>query len=192
MGRFIEGCDSREQLFLPACVDDYVAEESPVRIVDVFDELELAALGVRRGRIDRSAGVPSGDDAEALHLRYLNQVQSSRRLEREAGRNVELMWLTGKLAPDFKTIADFRREHGAAIQAACRRFVVIYLGLIAGGMVALDGSRFRTVNARDRNFTPVMIQRQWSRWTPALSAISACSTLPIDRRARPPNFAQHA
>lgn len=89
-------------------------------------------------------------------------MQSSRRLEREAGRNVELMWLTGKLAPDFKTIADFRREHGAGIQAACRRFVLLcrQLGLIAGGMVAVDGSRFRAVNARDRNFTPVTIRRR--------------------------------
>ena len=93
---------------------------------------------------------------------YLNQVQSSRRLEREAGRNVELMWLTGKLAPDFKTIADFRRDHGAAIQAACRRFVLVCrkLGLIAGGTVAVDGSRLRAVNARDRNFTPVTIRRR--------------------------------
>jgi hypothetical protein len=93
---------------------------------------------------------------------YLNQVQSSRRLEREAGRNVELMWLTGKLAPDFKTIADFRRDHGPAIQAACRRFVLVCrnLGLIAGGAVAVDGSRLRAVNARDRNFTPVTIRRR--------------------------------
>jgi transposase len=93
---------------------------------------------------------------------YLNQVQSSRRLEREAGRNVELMWLTGKLAPDFKTIADFRRDHGTAIQAACRRFVLVCrnLGLIAGGTVAVDGSRLRAVNARDRNFTPVTIRRR--------------------------------
>ena len=93
---------------------------------------------------------------------YLNQMQSSRRLEREAGRNVELMWLTGKLAPDFKTIADFRRDHGVAIQAACRRFVLVCrnLGLIAGGTVAVDGSRLRAVNARDRNFTPVTIRRR--------------------------------
>ena len=93
---------------------------------------------------------------------YLNQVQSSRRLEREAGRNVELMWLTGKLAPDFKTVADFRRDHGAAIQAACRRFVLLCrnLGLIVGGTVAVDGSRMRAVNARDKNFTPVTIRRR--------------------------------
>jgi transposase len=163
MGRFIEGCDRREQVFLPACVDDYIAEDSPVRIVDVFvDELDLTALGFEG---PASTGRPGYHPATMLKLYiygYLNQVQSSRRLEREAGRNVELMWLTAKLAPDFKTIADFRREHGAAIQAACRRFVVICRnpGLIAGGMVAVDGSRFRAVNARDRNFTRVTIQRR--------------------------------
>jgi transposase len=146
MGRFIEGCDRREQLFLPPCVDDYVAEDSAVRIVDVFvDELDLAVLGFADAA---ATGRPGYHPATLLKLYiygYLNQVQSSRRLEREAGRNVELMWLTGKLAPDFKTIADFRRDHGAAIQAACRRFILLcrQLGLIAGGTVAVDGSRFR-------------------------------------------------
>lgn len=163
MGRFIEGCDRREQLLLPPCVDDYVAEDSAVRIVDVFvDALDLAALGFADAA---ATGRPGYHPATLLKLYiygYLNQVQSSRRLEREAGRNVELMWLTGKLAPDFKTIADFRRDHGAAIQAACRRFILLcwQLGLIAGGTVAVDGSRFRAVNARDRNFTPVTIRRR--------------------------------
>jgi transposase len=163
MGRFIEGCDRRQQLFLPDCVDDYVAPDSPVRVVDVFvDELDLAALGFADAA---ATGRPGYHPAMLLKLYiygYLNQVQSSRRLEREAGRNVELMWLTGKLAPDFKTIADFRRDHGAAIQVACRRFVLLcrQLGLIAGGIVAVDGSRFRAVNARDRNFTPVTIRRR--------------------------------
>src|ERR1700754_4085175 len=163
MGRFIEGCDRREQVFLPACIDDYVAEDNPVRVVDLFvDELDMTSLGFAGAA---STGRPGYHPATMLKLYiygYLNQVQSSRRLEREAGRNVELMWLTGKLAPDFKTIADFRRDHGAAIQAACRRFVLLCrnLGLIAGGMVAVDGSRMRAVNARDRNFTPVTIRRR--------------------------------
>ena len=163
MGRFIEGCDRRQQLFLPDCVDDYVAQDSPVRVVDVFvDELNMAALGFADAA---ATGRPGYHPATLLKLYiygYLNQVQSSRRLEREAGRNVELMWLTGKLAPDFKTVADFRREHGAAIQAACRRFVMVCrnLGLVAGGTVAVDGSRMRAVNARDRNFTPVTIRRR--------------------------------
>lgn len=163
MGRFIEGCDRREQLFLPPCVDDYVAADSPVRIVDVFvDELDLVTLGFADAA---ATGRPGYHPATLLKLYiygYLNQVQSSRRLEREAGRNVECMWLTGKLAPDFKTIADFRREHGVAIQAACRRFVLLcrQFGLVAGGTVAVDGSRLRGVNARDRNFTAVTIRRR--------------------------------
>jgi transposase len=163
MGRFIEGSERRQRLLLPDCIDDYVAEDSPVRVVDLFvDELDLAALGFGGAA---ATGRPGYHPATMLKLYiygYLNQVQSSRRLEREAGRNVECMWLTGKLAPDFKTIADFRRDHGAAIQAVCRRFVLLCrnMGLIAGGTVAVDGSRLRAVNARDRNFTPVTIQRR--------------------------------
>ncbi|MHA6721267.1 IS1182 family transposase [Sphingomonas sp. RS6] len=163
MGRFIEGSDRREQLFLPPCVDDYVAEDSAVRIVDIFvDALDLAALGFADAAATGRSGYHPATLLKLYIYGYLNQVQSSRRLEREAGCNVELMWLTGKLAPDFKTIADFRRDHGAAIQAACRRFILLcrQLGLIAGGTVAVDGSRFRAVNARDRNFTPVTIRRR--------------------------------
>ena len=110
MWRYIEGCD-RQQLFLPDCVDDYLTEDSPVRIVDVFvDELDLAALGFANAA---ATGRPGYNPAMLFSIyRYRNQVPSSRRLEREAGRNVELMWLTGKLAPNFKTLADFRRDHG--------------------------------------------------------------------------------
>jgi transposase len=163
MGRFIEGSERRQRLLLPDCIDDYVAGDSPVRVVDLFvDELDLAALGFDGAA---ATGRPGYHPATMLKLYiygYLNQVQSSRRLEREAGRNVECMWLTGKLAPDFKTIADFRRDHGKAIQAVCRRFVLLCrnLGLIAGGTVAVDGSRMRAVNARDRNFTPITIRRR--------------------------------
>jgi transposase len=126
------------------------------------DELDLSELGFGAAA---ATGRPGYHPATMLKLYvygYLSQVQSSRRLEREAGGNVECMWLTGKLAPDFKTIADFRRNHGAAIQAACRRFVLVCrnLGRIAGGTVAVDGSRLRAVNARDRNFTPVTIRRR--------------------------------
>jgi transposase len=163
MSRFIEGGDRRQRLLLPDCIEDYVAADSPVRVVDMFvDELDLVELGFEDAA---ATGRPGYHPATMLKLYvygYLNQVQSSRRLEREAGRNVEVMWLTGKLAPDFKTIADFRRDHGPAIQAACRRFVLVCrnLGLIAGGTVAVDGSRLRAVNARDRNFTPVTIRRR--------------------------------
>jgi transposase len=163
MSRFIEGCDRQQKLLLPDCVDDYVGEDSAVRVVDVFvDELDLEALGFAGAA---STGRPGYHPRTLLKLYlygYLNQVQSSRRLEREAGRNVECMWLTGKLAPDFKTIADFRRDNGAAIQSVCRQFIVLCreLGLIAGGTVAVDGSRFKAVNTRDRNYTPGAVRRR--------------------------------
>lgn len=163
MTRFIEGCDRRQRLLLPDCVDDYVAEDSGVRVVDVFiDELDLEELGFAGAA---ATGRPGYHPATLLKLYlygYLNQVQSSRRLEREAGRNVECMWLTGKLAPDFKTIADFRRDNGEALRAVCRQFVVLCreLGLIAGGTVAVDGSRFKAVNTRDRNYTPAAVRHR--------------------------------
>jgi transposase len=163
MSRFIEGCDRRQKLLLPDCIDDYVAGDSPARVVDMFvDELNLGELGFEGAAVTGRPGYHPSTMLKLYIYGYLSQVQSSRRLEREAGRNVEVMWLTGKLAPDFKTIADFRRDHGAAIQAACRRFVLVCrnLGLIAGGTVAVDGSRIRAVNARDRNFTPVTIRRR--------------------------------
>jgi transposase len=163
MSRFIEGSDRRQRLLLPDCIDDYVTKDSPVRVVDMFvDELDLDELGFEGAAVTGRPGYHPATMLKLYIYGYLNQVQSSRRLEREAGRNVECMWLTGKLAPDFKTIADFRRDHGPAIQAACRRFVFVCrnLGLIAGGTVAVDGSRMRAVNARDRNFTPVTIRRR--------------------------------
>jgi transposase len=163
MARFIEGENRQQAQLFPECLEDYVGEGNPVRVVDVFvDELDLAALGFAG---PAATGRPGYHPAILLKLYlygYLNQVQSSRRLEREAGRNVEVMWLTGKLAPDFKTIADFRRDHGSAIRAACAQFVVLcrQLGLLAGGTVALDGSRFKAVNTRDKNFTPGAIRRR--------------------------------
>ena len=154
MSRLIEGCERCQTLLLANYVEDYVGAENPVRVIDVFvDELDLATLGFEGAA---ATGRPGYDSATLLKLYlygYLNQVQSSRRLEREAGRNVEVEWLTGKLAPDFKTIADFRRDNGEAIRATCTQFVVLYreVGPIAGGTVAVDGSRFRAVNTRDRN-----------------------------------------
>jgi transposase len=163
MGRFIEGCDRQQKLLFPDCVDDYVCEDSLVRVIDVFiDELDLLTLGFSGSA---TTGRPGYHPATLLKLYlygYLNQVQSSRRLEREAGRNVEVMWLTQKLAPDFKTIADFRRDNGEAIRATCRQFVMLCrrLGLIASGTVAVDGSRMKAVNTRDKNFTPGAIRRR--------------------------------
>ncbi len=165
MSRFIQGADRRQQTLLPECLDDYVAEDNPVRVVDVFvDELDLKGLGFE-GMTPAATGRPAYHPAMLLKLYvygYLNKVQSSRRLEREAQRNVELMWLTGRLAPDHKTIADFRRENGPAIQAACAQFVVLcrQLGLFGAALVAIDGSKFRAVNTRDRNFTAYKVKRR--------------------------------
>src|SRR5215208_310635 len=128
MGRFVEGRDRRQVAFLPACLDDYVDADNPVRVIDAFvDELDLLALGFA-GVQPASTGRPAYHPAMMLKLYvygYLNQLCSSRRLEREASRNVELMWLTGKLAPDFKTIADFRRDNAEAITSAFRQFIAV-------------------------------------------------------------------
>ena len=158
MKRFVEG-EARDQggLF-PAHLNDFIGEDNPVRAVDVFVEmLDLRGLGF--SSVDpRATGRPSYHPAVLLKLYvygYLNAIPSSRRLEREAGRNVELMWLTGRLAPDHKTIADFRKDHGPAIQQACAQFVGLCreLGLFSKAIVALDGSKFKAVNSRDNNFT---------------------------------------
>lgn len=158
MKRFIEGEARTQVTLLPECLDDYVAEENPVRVVDVFvDELDLGALGFE-GVAPATTGRPAYHPAVLLKIYiygYLNRIQSSRRLEREAERNVELMWLTGRLAPDFKTIADFRKDNGKAIRNVCRQFVVLCrnLNLFSQSIIAIDGSKFKAVNNRDRNFT---------------------------------------
>jgi transposase len=165
MKRFVEGQDRLQGVLLPEFLDDWVSEENPVRAIEVFvDELDLGALGFA-GVIPEATGRPGYHPGLLLKLYvygYLNQVVSSRRLEREAQRNVELMWLTGRLAPDFKTIADFRKDNGPAIRAACRRFVDLCrkVGLFAHQVAAIDGSRFKAVNTRDKNFTRASIQRR--------------------------------
>jgi transposase len=163
MKRFIEGEERSQVTLLPECLDDYIAEDNPVRVVDVFvDELRLHHLGFE-GVDPAATGRPSYHPAVLLKIYiygYLNRLQSSRRLEREAQRNVEVMWLTGRLAPDFKTIADFRRDHGEAIRKVCREFVVLCrrLKLFTDGIVAIDGSKFKAVNNRDKNFTDRKLQ----------------------------------
>ena len=142
-----------------------MSEDNPVRVVDAFvDELDLAELGFSRAT-PADTGRPGYHPATLLKLYlygYLNRVPSSRRLEREAQRNLEVLWLTGRLAPDFKTIADFRRDNGPAIQATCRHFVLLCreLRLFADSLVAIDGSKFKAVNTRDKNYTPGAIQRR--------------------------------
>jgi transposase len=156
--RFVEGQDRAQLMLLPECLDDFVGEDNPVRVVDAFiEELDLALLGFA-GVVPEATGRPSYHPATLLKIYlygYLNQVQSSRRLEREAQRNIELMWLVGRLAPDFKTIADFRKDNGTAIRAVCGQFVELCrrLKLFTHAVVAIDGSKFKAVNNRDKNYT---------------------------------------
>jgi len=165
MKRFVEGVDRGQSTLFPDRLEDWIGEDNPVRVVDVFvDELDLGGVGF--GRVEPLAtGRPGYHPAVLLKLYiygYLNRVQSSRRLEREAGRNVELMWLTGRLAPDHKTIADFRKNNGTAIRKVCSQFVALCrgLGLFADAAVAIDGSKFKAVNNRDRNFTRNKMKRR--------------------------------
>jgi transposase len=165
MRRFVEGVDRGQPTLFPDRLEDWVDEENPVRVIDVFvDELDLGALGFT-GVDPKATGRPSYHPAVLLKLYvygYLNRVQSSRRLEREAGRNVEVMWLTGRLVPDHKTIADFRKDNGPAIRQVCSRFIELCrrLGLFAEASVAIDGSKFKAVNNRDRNFTRAKMERR--------------------------------
>lgn len=165
MKRFIEGESRTQSTLLPECLDDYIADTNPVRVVDVFvDELNLGHLGFD-GVDPAATGRPGYHPAILLKLYiygYLNRIQSSRRLEKESQRNVELMWLTGRLMPDFKTIARFRKDNGKAIRNVCRQFVVLCqrLGLFSEALVAIDGSKFKAVNNRDRNFTSAKLQRR--------------------------------
>jgi transposase len=164
MSGFIEGEDRHQATMFPERLDDYVDKESPVRVVDAFiDELPISGLGFKTEPND--TGRPAYHPRTMLKLYvygYLNHVQSSRRLEREAQRNIELMWLIGRLAPDFKTIADFRKNNGEAIRLVCREFVMLCrkLNLLTDAFVAIDGSKFKAVNNRDRNFTRAKMKRR--------------------------------
>jgi transposase len=168
MAGFVEGVDRGQSTLFPALLDDYVADDNPVRAVDVFvDGLDLERLGFV-GVQPLDTGRPGYHPRMMLKLYiygYLNRVPSSRRLERECQRNIELIWLTGHLAPDFKTIADFRKDNGKAIREVCREFVALCrkLGLLSAASVAIDGSKFKAVNARDKNFTEAKMKRRLER-----------------------------
>ena len=168
MRRFVEGVDRVQSTLFPECLEDWICEENPVRAIDVFvDELALAELGFD-GVAPEITGRPSYHPSVLLKLYiygYLNRVQSSRRLEREAGRNVEVMWLMGRLLPDHKTIADFRKDNGPAIRKVCARFVALCreLGLLTTASVAIDGSKFKAVNNRDKNFTRAKMERRFAQ-----------------------------
>jgi transposase len=165
MAGFIRGIDRGQATLLPQCLEDWVDESNPVRVVDAFvDALDMRELGFATAE-PANTGRPGYHPSMLLKLYvygYLNRVHSSRRLEREAGRNLEVMWLLGRLAPDFKTIADFRKDNGPAIKKVCAEFIEVCrkLGLLATASVAIDGSKFKAVNNRDKNFTEAKIERR--------------------------------
>jgi transposase len=165
MKRFVEGTDRGQTTLFPECLADWIDENNPVQVIDVFvDELDLAELGFD-GVAPETTGRPSYHPSVLLKLYiygYLNRVQSSRRLEREAARNVEVMWLTGRLVPDHKTIADFRKDSGGAIRKVCAQFIMLCrrLHLFTEVSAAIDGSKFKAVNNRDKNFTRAKMERR--------------------------------
>src|ERR1700746_178652 len=168
MRRFVEGTDRGQSTLFPECLEDRIGEDNPVRVIDVFvDELDLAEHGFS-GVDPEVTGRPSYHPSVLLKLYlygYLNRVQSSRRLEREASRNVEVMWLTGRLAPDHKTIADFRKDNGTAIRQVCARFVALcrVMGLLTEASVVIDGSKFKAVKNRDQNFNRAKMERRMAQ-----------------------------
>ncbi len=189
MKRFIEGEDRAQFTLLPESLDDYIAEDNPVRVVEVFvNELDLGMLGFD-GVEPAVTGRPAYHPAVLLKLYiygYLNRIQSSRRLERETQRNVELMWLTGRLTPDFKTIADFRRDHGKAIRKVCCQFILLCrkLDLFSQSIIAIDGSKFKAVNNRDKNFTPHKLQARMKQLDESIARYLA----ELDRSDRDPTL----
>ncbi len=175
---------SRSGDAFPARLDEALGEDHPVRVIDAYvDALDLGKLGFNVA--PEATGRPGYHPATMLKIYlygYLNQIQSSRRLERECGRNVELMWLTGQLAPDFKTIADFRKDNGPAIRDVCRRFVALCrsMHLLDGATVAIDGSKFKAVNNCEKSFTHEPLKKRMQAKREASTAISPNSS--SDRR----------
>ena len=193
MKRFVQGTDRTQGILLPEQLEDYVSDDNPVRVVDVFvDSLDLSALGFDGAQPART-GRPSYHPGVLLKIYiygYLNRIQSSRRLEREAQRNIEVMWLTNRLMPDFKTIADFRKTNGQAIRKVCRQFVLLCrdLDLFANTDIAIDGSKFKAVNNRDKNFTDKKLQARIEQ----LEANIARYLEELDRADRQPKLVPDA
>ncbi|AMP03172.1 IS1182 family transposase [Collimonas pratensis] len=193
MKRFVQGTDRTQSILLPEQLEDYVSEDNPVRVIDVFvDSLDLGSLGFG-GAKPAQTGRPSYHPSVLLKIYiygYLNRVQSSRRLEREAQRNIEVMWLTSRLMPDFKTIADFRKNNGPAISKVCRQFVLMCrnLDLFANTDIAIDGSKFKAVNNRDKNFTDRKLQARIEQ----LEANIARYLEELDRADRQPELVPEA
>src|SRR6266496_3277240 len=189
MNRFVQ-CEERTQdTFLPSRLEDYVTDDNPVRVIDVFvAELDLTKLGFE-GMSPQATGRPSYHPSALLKIYiygYLNRIQSSRRLERETQRNVELMWLTGRLAPDFKTIADFRKDNGQAIRSVCREFIVLCrrLNLFSEAIVAIDGSKFKAVNNRVKNSTENKLKKRMEQLEESIGRYLA----ELDRADREPTL----
>ncbi len=193
MKRYVEGQNRSQSTLFPEVLDDYIAEDNPVRVVDVFvDELDLKDLGFE-GAEPEATGRPAYHPGTMLKIYiygYLNRIQSSRRLERETQRNVELIWLTGRLSPDFKTIADFRKDNGKAIQRVCREFVVLCrnLNLFTEALVAIDGSKFKAVNGRDKNFTQHKLKARMQQLEQSVARYLA----DLDRADRDPSAVTEA
>jgi transposase len=165
MPRFVEGEPRTQATLFPERIEDYIDEDNPVRAIEAFvDALDLVQLGFH-GMNPKATGRPAYHPSTMLKLYiygYLNRIQTTRRLEREAGRNIEMMWLLGRLRPDFKTIANFRRSNGKAIRKVCAEFVGLCrkLDLFSRALVAIDGSKFKAANNRDKNFTPAKLKRR--------------------------------
>jgi len=193
MKRFIQGQDRSQSTLFPERVEDYIAEDNPVRAVDVFvEELDLERAGFKGVQPD-ATGRPGYHPATLLKIYlygYLNRIQSSRRLERETQRNVELIWLTGRLTPDFKTIADFRKDNGKAIGNVCREFVLLCrrLDLFGEATVAIDGSKFKAVNNRDKNFTATKLKKRIEQLEESIARYLA----DLDRADREPSAVPEA
>jgi transposase len=193
MKRYVVGQDRSQSTLFPEVLDEYIAEDNPVRVVDVFvDELDLKDMGFE-GAEPEVTGRPAYHPGTLLKIYiygYLNRIQSSRRLERETQRNVEMIWLTGRLSPDFKTIADFRKDNGKAIRRVCREFVVLCrnLGLFSEALVAIDGSKFKAVNGRDRNFTDHKLKARMQQLEESVARYLA----DLDRADRDPSTVTEA
>lgn len=163
--KYIKGVDRKQVVLFPEIIDEYIEDDNPVQFVDVFvDRLDLKELGFKHAELN-STGRPPYDPADLLKLYiygYLNRIRSSRWLEKECKRNIELMWLLKKLAPDFKTIADFRRDNSEAIKKVCKEFVFLCkkLDLFGGELVAIDGSKFKAVNSKKRNFNEAKLKKK--------------------------------
>lgn len=162
---YVEGASREQRILFPEALDEYIGEENAVRFIDAYvDRLQMEALGFKQ-TTPKETGRPPYDPRDLLKLYiygYLNRLRSSRMLERECGRNVELMWLMRKLRPDFKTIAEFRKENRRCFRGVFRQFVLIckQMGLLGGELVAVDGSKFKAVNSGQNNFSAKKLEQR--------------------------------